>query len=542
MIFPRVKNITEAACTTCLPSKISVCVTREYSKKSCELLKLFLPQFNFYSQEENAIITANKHPYVKKNSEEYSLSVKNGKIHIEYYNYIGLRNAFSTLSLLIYFKDNLFFINDTEIEDYPSLEHRGVMLDLARGVKDFDQLIDDIILIAKSRMNYLHLHLADGGGVCFELDSLPKECRITNAYTKKQIKTLISLSETLGLEIIPEYDLPAHSNRLLEVFEELKCDTNIPGPHSTHAACSGTPKLYEIYEAIIKEIASLFPGKYLHIGGDELDFADVPHLMALCYWDSCSKCKALREKHNLFDRQEQYYYVINRVHKMVKSTGKTMIMWSDQIDCTRPRNLPIDIIMQFWRVAGEGRGPHEGCSMNGQLKMGYTIINSYYPQAYGDEEEYMSSQKLQNWQCFTDPECDKEYINQIIGSEVCLWNYGDRSEKFSHYAYSLPSAILLMADKLWNNDIVTYDRDFSTALTRTLLGACTPIGLDVFGAIGDILPPRTTSKIYLDKVTLTKDEIRNIVDLSSQSNLYSAGDSVRAKIYKDCAEYALEQL
>lgn len=540
MLVPRCKQCLDGDSVTEIDLCLTICSDGGNGEKAARLLSYFLPQCDVRAVKENAVISAVTVPSVSQ-PEEYRLTVQNGSVSIEYCDYAGLRNALAAFSLSVRIRDGRLFLYDVTIEDFPTLSHRGVMLDLARGVKDFHLLIQDIILAAKARFNILHLHLSDSSGVCMELDSLPAECRLPNAYTKEQIKTLCEIADTLGLEIIPEFDMPAHSDKLVSVFPFLRCDADVSEPQSPYVVCTGTEQAYEIYEAVIREIADIFPGRYFHVGGDELEFSDVPHLGALCYWDNCKKCKALRKANGIVDRQEQYYYFINRIYETVKQAGKIMIMWSDQIDCTREPKLPNDIVMQFWRVAAEGRGPHDGCSLNGQLEMGYTVINSYYSEAYLDEERYLSSEKLAKWQIANDPQCEEAYAPQIIGSELCLWEYGNKTGVYSHYDRTAPSGIVLMGDKLWNHDLIEYTEEFAAGLTRTVLGAGIPENFNVFAALGDVLPPRSEAPAYPENVILTDEKLLETLEALSTKEFFSSGDANRASIYADCVRYVLKE-
>lgn len=537
MILPRVKKETLGQNTVRLSPCICLTAPATHRENAARLLSLFLPQC--VVTEDGAVsLTVWQEDVVGE--EAYRLCIHDGKVELVYADYAGLRNGLAAFSMVVRVEEGLLVLTDTEIEDSPTVKFRGVMLDLARGVKPFDQLKEDMVLIAKARMNVLHLHLADGSGVCFRMEALPEDCYLKNAYTKEQMQELIAFAQLLGLLIIPEYDMPAHSDTLLRVFPQFRCDTDAPEPHSRFVTCTATPEVYLLFEAIIRELAELFPGPYLHVGGDELDFADVPHLGALCYWNSCKKCAAFRREHGLADRQEQYYFFMNRIYEYVKSTGRTMIMWSDQIDCTRPAGLPQDIIMEFWRVAAEGRGPHDGCSMNGQLSMGYTVINSWYPHLYGDEEEYLSSENLRTWRNYTAPACDDAYRRQIMGDEVCFWNYGDMGAKFAHYAHSFPSAVMLVGDKLWNHDDLPYGEEYGCALTRALLGASIPNEFNVFPAIGDLLPPRTEELAYIDRVTLSNEQLADILAILAE-DVYMGGDRRRADAYANCVRYVLQR-
>lgn len=539
-MFPNVKKEIRNEKNTKIGMNISVYVEGVDSDKAIEAISLFLPRCSFLKGDEGADVLAlrRKDPH---DPEEYTLTVSGGRTVIEYGDYLGLRNALATLSLLASERDGEMVLPDAQIKDSPVLSHRGVMLDVARGAVPLRQLLDDMVLIAKSRYNVLHLHLADAKGVAVEMDSFPEEYRIPNYYTRDEVKEIVRLAEVLGLEIIPEFDMPAHSTRLNTLLPELSCDTDA-NPKCLWTVCAGEERVYELYRRVLKEAAEMFPGgRYIHIGGDELEFSDLPpERRRVCHWQDCRRCKRKMEAEGLADRQELFYYFINRINGYVKECGRKTVMWSDQIDCTRPAGLSTDILMQYWRIAAPGRGPHVGCSMQGQLELGYQMINSHYWSTYLDEEHYMSSRSLSRWRWDEIPETDASVKGQIIGSEVCAWEYGNR-EVFGHYDYSLPSAIVLAGDKLWNGLKESYGAEAAAGLTKAVLGAAVPEGFNPFEAIGDIYPPRLSEPSYVSSVTCSDKKIREIIDVLSDETLFSGGDRARAEIYKKCVEFTLNK-
>ena len=471
-------------------------------KTAIEILKFFLPEATF-TYSENALITVTKADF---ESEEFSLKTKD-TVTIEYSDYLSLRNALATLSTMAKIKDNFLYFDECDFFDMPACSYRSVMLDLARGIRPFDELKNHVILIAKAKFNRLHLHLFDSEGICFKAKSFPESAYLENAYTVEEMQELNSLAKLLGLEIIPEVDMPAHSTKIVEAMPKLACKTNEENI-SYWTICAGTEGIFDFYDSVITEVCSIFESRYFHIGGDELDFADVPHINQLCYWDKCEKCAALMKKENIKDRQELYYYFINNVYNLVKKHNRTMIMWSDQLDCTREAVIPNDVIMQFWRIAINGRGPFENCSMNNQLKMGYTLINSFYPQTYFDIDRYMTSETLKTFDYKTFPEND--FPEKIIGSEICAWEYGNK--EYSHYNTSLPFAVFLFGDKLWAGKELNYTDDYKCFITRCVLGASAPENLDLSLIYCDILPPRYFDQGAFDysKITTPASKLQEI--------------------------------
>ncbi|MBQ8605500.1 MAG: family 20 glycosylhydrolase [Clostridia bacterium] len=519
----------------------TVFIEKDFCEKGLALLSLFIPRCDFKEGDKNADIVAKK---VGKNvyAEEYFLKIKSGKAYIEYQSYLGLRNALATLSLMAFEEGGELLFKDIEITDSPAASHRGAMLDNARGVMPIDRLFCDMVLIAKAKFNFLHLHFADSKGSSIELDCLPEEYRLPGYYTKEQVKKLIEFADLLGLEIIPEFDMPAHSTKLNHLIPELRCDIDFEDKWMW-TTCAGTEKTYEIYKSIIEEISEMFKdSRYFHIGGDELYFDD---LGRPCHWQVCKKCLQKMKEEGLKDRQDLYYYFINRINSYVKDCKKQTIMWSDQIDCTRSKGLDDDIVMQFWRISHPERGPSEGCSFDKQLGYGYNAINSYYPHTYVDLGQYATKEKIESWRWDETPEVSEKHKSQILGGEFCAWEYGN-CEKYQHYDYSLPSAIILFGDKLWRGQKDVYGKDAELAVTRAVLGSGVPEGFNVFDAIGGIIAPRMKKPdeacppCDMENITASKQDLEKIIEILSNDSLFDSGDKMRAGFYKKCAEYALK--
>ena len=532
MIIPRVKQAETTGCTFALPQNLTV-TADTYSEKAAKLLHLLLPQCSAAAAEKG-VIRATRNAELKP--EAYSVDAGSGVVRIGYSDYAGLRNALAAVSQLVRPDGENFIMPVVKIADEPAVAHRGVMLDLGRGVKEFRQFCSEMVLMAKARMNVLHIHLCDGEGLGICMDSAPETMRLPNAYTKAQVKQLVELADVLGLELIPEFDMPGHSNRLLKSLPELQCSVDHTEYTSTWAVCPGKEEVFRLFEKVIAEVCELFPGRYFHMGGDELDFADAPKINQRCYWDICPDCKKRMEEEGLADRSELYYYFVKRIHAMVSAHGRTMVMWSEQMDGTKQDLLPQDIVMQFWRVAGKGRGPAYSCNMNEQLDRGYKVINSYYPETYLDIESYITEEKLRVWRWDKKPECTPENAAGIIGAELSCWEYGNEAG-YPHYWSSLPSGIMLMADKLWNGDELPDSWEYSEALTRAVLGIGVPEKFNIWHCFGGRIPPRTNKyNVYQESVTATSIEKAEVLAVLADQRYFAPNDFVRACAYKSRLE------
>jgi len=544
MIVPRVKSEKIKEKSTLIGTALTLAAPEEHFEKAKVALEAFLPSCTVSRGAEDAVITAQADARFEGRPEAYCLTAEKGRVRIGFSGYLGLRNALAVFSLLVTLREGGLELPDAEIEDEPEASFRSAMLEVAFVVKPMRELMDDLVLMAKARMNYAQIYFSDHHGVAIRLETLPEEIYNKEAYTKDEIRELCRFAGAIGIELIPQFDMPAHTRLMVKYFDFLQCELPEGVEACNWAACTGDPRTYELYERIIREILDIFPGRYFHMGGDELEMLD---LGAICQWDECAKCRRLRREHNIPDKQEQYYYFVRRIYDIVKAEGRELIMWSDQLDCPRGAELPQDIIMEFWRVAHPGRGPYVGCSLNAQAALGYKVINAFYPYTYtftGDPGEKcaVTPEKLAGWIWNREPDVDEENAGNIIGGELCAWGYTSALQGMDYIRYIMPSLFVLLGDKLWNNDRMVYDVQYCRGLTRCLLGEGTPDGLDVFGCIGSVMPPTEIEGAiaYPERVSLTVDELRAVDGLLEGASL-SRADRARAEIYRECIGYVIDK-
>ena len=528
MILPRVRDMQMQEQSIQLPRKITLCA-ESFGEKAVKLLPLLLPQCSAELTEVQADIRCRKAPELP--AEGYTVTAEQDAVHIGYADYLGLRNALAAISQLVRLTPDGMELPELTLRDAPVCNHRGVMLDAARGVKDYDQFCRDMVLMAKARMNVLHIHINDGQGFGIRLDSLPEGVCWADAYTKDQVRQLVELADILGLELIPEIDIPAHGTALLRQLPQMRCNVDPETHPSLWVVCPGKEETFRVLEQVIREVCDLFPGRYFHMGGDELDFADAPKINQLCYWDECPDCKKRMEQENLADRSELYYYFVKRIHAVVTDCGRRMVMWSDQLDADKTEQLPRDIIMQYWRTAGKGRGPVHSCTMQEQLALGHQVINSRYQDTYIDIESYISEKTLKDWRWDRRPECDSALAENILGSELCCWEYGNEP-LYPHYWTSLPSGIFMMADKLWNGDDLFYSRQYAEALTRAVLGVGVPENFNIWNCFGGLIPPRTGKINIYKSATARQPEKEYVLQVLGDEGYFAYSDFVRACAYK----------
>ena len=249
----------------------------------------------------------------------------------------------------------------------------------------------------------------------------------------------------------------------------------------------------------------------MHIGGDEHYFADVPSLNRKRYWADCEVCRKKMQEENLRDETELFYYLIRRIHAILKKFGKRLMLWNDALDVSKPVDIPKDCVVQFWRIANEHRGPRAGCTYRKLLQQGFEVICSPFEYCYVNKDDYATPEKTASFS-YRQYGDGVGYKKQVIGCEVCAWEYGN--PKYTHYTYSfLPSTVLLLA-KMWDDKNVVYDKAYRLDLTKLILGRDIPNDYDLFELFGSIMPPRINGQVsyarldnqLIDKATLQKHE------------------------------------
>jgi hexosaminidase len=265
-----------------------------------------------------------------------------------------------------------FTIPAVTIKDSPRFEYRGMHLDVARHFYPVDFVKKYIDLIALHKMNTLHWHLTEDQGWRIEIKKYPKLTEIGSKrygtiighhpgtgndekeyggfYTQEEVKDIVKYATERHVTVIPEIELPGHSLAAIASYPSLSCfpeePTKIFGDQGSKKGkemqANGTPKLvyeswgvvddvycagkeetFKFLEDVLAEVIPLFPGKYVHIGGDECPKGN---------WKRCPNCQARMEAEGLHDAHELQSYFIQRMEKYINSKGKSIIGWDEILE------------------------------------------------------------------------------------------------------------------------------------------------------------------------------------------------------------------
>jgi hexosaminidase len=288
--------------------------------------------------------------------EFYTISVGSTCIEIAAADSSGFFNAFQTLLQLLpsdiysnkIVKNKIWQIRNIQIEDKPTYSWRGAMLDVSRQFYEINYLKKYINWMAAHKLNVFHLHLTDDEGWRIEIKAYPKltevgawrgpnealqpahgsgNKRYGGFYTQSELKELVQYAAERNIQILPEIDIPGHSKSVAVCYPEILCDGNDTTKSaqgvSNNVWCAGRDKNFEMLDTIIGEVAAIFPMKYIHIGGDEVNFNA---------WKHCSLCKKRMEDNHLTKPTELQNYFISKIEKIVEKHGKLMMGWNEIIE------------------------------------------------------------------------------------------------------------------------------------------------------------------------------------------------------------------
>ncbi|WPU92686.1 family 20 glycosylhydrolase [Mucilaginibacter sabulilitoris] len=233
------------------------------------------------------------------------------------------------------------------IEDSPRFGYRGMMLDVSRHFFTVPQVKKVIELMAAYKLNNFHWHLVDGQGWRIEIKKYPKLTEVgayrkqtmygTNRdwpdslsyggyYTQDEIRDVVKFAAARYINVVPEIEMPAHSEAALRAYPELRCelpaDSKVPAREVNNIYCP-TPETFTFLENVLTEVMELFPSKYIHIGGDEANKEP---------WKASAFCQALIKEKGLKDEHELQSYFIQTIEKFLNSKGRSIIGWDEILE------------------------------------------------------------------------------------------------------------------------------------------------------------------------------------------------------------------
>jgi hexosaminidase len=361
-----------------------------------------------------------------KQTEEYEIAIEKHSVTIHSKTITGLYYGTITFFQIVY---SVFDNKNSEsttrlripcmkIADVSRFSWRGLLLDCSRHFMsmEFIKMIIDVLALYK--LNRFHWHLTDDQGWRLEIKKYPRLTEVganrgheekhrREFYSQDEVREIVAYAKSRHVEIIPEIEMPGHATAALAAYPEYSC-TGRPFEVETKwgifddVFCAGNDKTYDFLFSVLDEVCELFPGDFVHIGGDE-----VPPIR----WSNCPKCRKLMEEKKMAKESELESHFLKRISEYLSKKGKKAICWDEATE----GDVSSSLVVQYWRsfVSEE--------ILYRALKNGHDVIASPVSHCYLDYPTWqIDSQKLHSF----DPcphDFSPEEQNRLMGIECNMW-------------------------------------------------------------------------------------------------------------------------
>lgn len=300
------------------------------------------------------VATISKHAHLRVTldpaipAEGYRLRIGKKKIDIASSDEAGTFYALQTLLQLADHYATEGAIPAMTIEDAPRFPYRGLMLDVSRHFRDKEFIKRQLDLMARYKLNRFHWHLTDGAGWRIQIDRYPELTDIAawrpyidwagwhsggrhycrqdapgangGYYTKEDIREVVDYARQLHITVIPEIEMPGHSEEVLAVYPDLSCTKR---PYTSSDFCIGNERTFEFLTNVLDEVIELFPSEYIHIGGDEASKQA---------WRTCTACQKRMQDEGLQSIDELQSYLIRRIERHLNARGRKLLGWDEILE------------------------------------------------------------------------------------------------------------------------------------------------------------------------------------------------------------------
>ncbi|RYC50678.1 beta-N-acetylhexosaminidase [Flagellimonas olearia] len=440
-----------------------------------------------------------------ENEEGYTLDVTPDQINISGKNAKGVFYGIQSLVQLISLPEEGSSITDVtvpavSIKDQPRFIYRGMHLDVARHFFDVDFVKKYIDMIAMHKMNTFHWHLTEDQGWRIEIKKYPELTKVgayrngtitghypgeTNDneryggfYTQDDIKEVLAYAQKRHVEVIPEIELPGHSQAAIASYPYLSCfpeePTEVPNGLMSEASkeqqkngqpkvvqeswgvyndvyCAGKEETFAFLEGVLDEVTALFPSKYIHIGGDECPKKN---------WERCPNCQKRIKEEGLEDEHALQSYFVTRMEKYLNSKGKQIIGWDEILE----GGLAPNATVMSWRGV---KGGIEAAKQDHNVIMtpnSHCYFDHYQSKDTDNEPlsigGFLPVEKVYSYEPVPE-ELSADQQHYILGAQGNIWSEYIPTDEHMEYM-ALPRATAL-SEVVWSQK---EDKDFEDFKSR----------------------------------------------------------------------------
>ncbi|HEX7356078.1 MAG TPA: family 20 glycosylhydrolase [Ignavibacteriaceae bacterium] len=479
--------------------------------------------------DDNSIIISFANKENDFGKEGYKLAVNSNNVLIEAAELNGMFYGVQTLRQLLPLEIEsrskveqvAWKIPGVVIIDKPEFSWRGLNLDCCRHFMNKDFIKRYIDLLAYHKFNVLHWHLTEDQAWRIEIKKYPELTKkgafrtyddgsvYGGFYTQEDIKEVVEYAASRFINVVPEIEMPGHSTAAISCYPEISCTG---GPFEVGTLwgiyhdiyCAGNEKTFEFLENVISEVVDLFPGKYIHVGGDEAPKDR---------WEKCPKCQQRIKEEGLANEHELQSYFIKRMEKFINSKGKKIVGWDEILE----GGLAPEATVQSWRgIIGAIDA----------AKQGHDVIVSPTSNCYFDYPVDVTD--MQKVYLF-DPvpqELTTAERKHVLGSEANMWSEYAPQELIDDRLFP---RILALSEVIWTYPTERNFEEFSQRVQRHYNR------LDVIGInYGLETKPFEIKKVYnpasnefdVSVTQLQKDVQMNIGSFNRELSINQDGENI----------------
>ncbi len=362
--------------------------------------------------------------------ENYRLEISPEQARLEAPGIAGALRGLETLYQLIEAQPPGYGFPAVVIEDRPRFAWRGLLLDVSRHFQSVAEVERTLELMACCKFNVLHWHLSDDQGFRVESRVFPRLQELGSDgqfYSQSEIRQVIEHARRLGIRILPEFDMPAHTQAWMPGYPRLG---SAPGPYHIartfgyHNAVFDPTRgyVYHFLDRFFAEMAGLFPDAFLHIGGDENKGPE---------WRENTDIRAFMRRHGIHSKAGLQTYFNRRLNPIVRRHGKIMAGWEEILN---PK-LPKDVVVEAWLSVG---------ALANIVKHGNRGILSagYYLDLMWPAAQHYAVDPIP-----ADSPMSAEEKARVLGGEACMWGEFVPPPILDSHIWPRAAAI---AERLWS--------------------------------------------------------------------------------------------
>ena len=375
-----------------------------------------------------------------------------------------------------------------KVKDAPRFAYRGLMIDCSRHFWSKDEIKKQLDAMAYFKLDRFHWHLTDGGGWRMEVKKYPRLTEETayrtesdwtkwwngknrqyspdprrlvcwkgmnihgGYYTQDDIKEIVDYAAARHITIIPEIEMPGHSDEVVYAYPELSCTGK---PYTQSDLCVGKEQTYTFMENVLKEVMQLFPSKYIHIGGDEAERRT---------WKTCPDCQRVMKDYHLKDVAELQSHFTHRIERFLNDNGRKLLGWDEIMEGTLAPNAAV----MSWRGTEAGLTAAKSGHHVVMAPQEFCYLNMYQddpmtePKAQGG---YTRLEKTYNYDPIPAAYKGTSLEKYIDGVQGCVWT--EFIEKPDHLEYMIYPRLLALAETGWTKQRTGYADFRQRVITAT---------------------------------------------------------------------------